>query len=99
LLLVGHITSSRQSPNRSALSDGVDFVPLLECTSDPVSNRVSDEVPYLSMCVASSSSRTGSASQYTRKFVEPGLRPMLAPVALVSPLTADDHDSAPALPA
>src|SRR4051794_5742809 len=99
LLLVGQITSSRQSPNRSPESDGVDLVLLLECTSLPVSSRVSLDVPYLSMCVPSSSSRTGSASHQARKFVEPGLRPTFCPLVLKMPLTAEDQDSAPALPA
>ena len=64
------MTSSRQSPRMSPDSDGVALVLLLECTPLAVSSRVSDEVPYLSMLVASSSSRTGSASHQTRKFAE-----------------------------
>src|SRR3954467_1925010 len=99
LLVVGQMTSSRQSPNRSADSDGVDFVPLLECTSAPVSRRVSPPVPYLSMCVASSSSRVGSASHQTRKFCEPGLRvATTVPLGERTPSAAADHDSAPGLP-
>src|SRR5664279_5217765 len=98
--LVGQMTSSRQSPKISAESDGVDLVLLLECTPLAVSRRVSELVPYLSMCVPSSSSRTGSASHQTRKFAEPGLRPRLPPLAaLVRLLTEDDQHSAPALPA
>src|SRR4051812_40426021 len=99
LSVVGQITSSRQSPNRSPESEGVDLVPLLECTPAAVSRRVSPEVPYLSMCVASSSSRTGSPSHQARKFVEPGLRLVTtAPAGLRTPSAAADHDSAPALP-
>src|SRR3954465_13656362 len=99
LLLVGQITSSRQSPNRSPESDGGDFVLLLECTSLPVSSRVALEVPYLSMCVPSSSSRTGSASHQVRKFVEDGLRPTFWPLGLrIPPPPEADPDSAPALP-
>ena len=46
---VGQMTSSRQSPRRSPDSAGVALVPLLECTPEPVSSRVSPPVPYLSM--------------------------------------------------
>src|SRR5512142_1865310 len=80
-------------------SDGVDLVPLFACTPEAVSSRVSPEVPYLSRCVPSSSSRTGSPSHHARKLVEPGLRPMLWPVALRRLPSAADHDSAPGEPA
>src|SRR5215213_4522649 len=98
---VGQITSSRQSPRMSACSEGVAFVPLLECTPLAVSRRVSPPVPYLSMWVPSSSSRCASPSHQMTKFVEPGLRlATCAPfVVLRSPLTALDHVSAPGLPA
>src|ERR1041384_6744338 len=99
LFVVGQITSSRQSPKRSPESDGVALVPLLECTSDAVSSRVSPEVPYLSTWLPSSSSRTGSASHQARKLLEPGWRLLTtAPVGPRTPSAADDQDSAPALP-
>src|SRR5690349_1608300 len=95
---VRQTTSSRQSPNRSAARAGVDFVPLL-ATPLPVSSRVSPPVPYLSMCVPSRSSRTGSPSHQITKLIEPGLRPMFCPLVLYIPETPADHDSAPGLPA
>ena len=93
------ITSSRQSPKRSALKQGVDLVPLLDATELSVSRFVSPLVPYLSIWLLSSSSRTVSASHQIRKLVEPGFRPTLLPELLLMPLTAEDHASAPALPA
>src|SRR3954470_19651890 len=99
LSVVGQTTSSRQSPRMSADRDGVDFVPLLACTPLAVSSRVSALVPYLSMCVPSSSSRWASPSHQTRKLAEPGLRPMFCPLVLNSPETAEDQDSAPGEPA
>src|SRR5262245_55387027 len=100
LVLVRQMTSSRQSPRMSADSAGLALVPLFDATPLAVSRRVSPPVPYLSMRVWSSSSRTGSASHQIRKFAEPGLRPRLALlVALRRPSTEDDHISAPALPA
>src|SRR5262245_54120860 len=76
LSVVRQTTSSRQSPNRSPLSAGVDLVPLLDVTPDAVSRRVSADVPYLSMWLLSSSSRTVSESHQTRKLAEPGVRPI-----------------------
>src|SRR5687768_6373611 len=96
---VRQMTSSRQSPNRSADSAGVALVPLFDATPEPVSRRVSPPVPYLSTCVPSSSSRVVSPSHQTRKFVDDGLRPMFCPLVFDSPATADDQDSAPGLPA
>src|SRR3954471_6417854 len=93
------MTSSRQSPRMSPDSAGVDFVLLLYATPEPVSRRVSELVPYLSMCVPSSSSRTGSASHQTRKLIEDGLRPMTLPWVSRRPSAWDDQDSAPGLPA
>src|SRR3954454_489890 len=100
LSAVRHTTSSRQSPNRSALRAGFDLVPLLAATPDPVSRRVSPPVPYLSMWVASSSSRLVSPSHQTVKLVEPGWRPMVAPLASNRPLmpAPEDQNSAPGLP-
>src|SRR4051812_14315665 len=99
LSVVGQMTSSRQSPRMSADSDGVALVPLLECTPLAVSRRVSALVPYLSMWVPSSSSRWASPSHQTTKLADDGLRPMFAPPVLNRPPTAEDHDSAPGLPA
>src|SRR5689334_13850267 len=99
LSLVRQTTSSRQSPNRSPDSAGVDLVPLLDATPLPVSSLVSPPVPYLSTCVPSSSSRTGSPSHHARKFVEPGFRPTFWPPTLNSPETAEDQNSMPLLPA
>src|SRR4051794_2640658 len=99
LSVVGQMTSSRQSPRMSACSDGVDLVPLLECTPLAVSSRVSALVPYLSMWVASSSSRCASPSHQMTKLALDGLRPMFCPLVFSRPDTADDHDSAPGLPA
>src|SRR4051812_47200739 len=100
LSVVGQITSSRQSPSRSPESDGVALVPLLLCTPEAVSSRVSPDVPYLSIRVWSSSSRTGSPSHHTRKLVELGLRLLTTvPAGLRMPSVADDQDSAPGLPA
>src|SRR6266496_1688603 len=96
---VAQITSSRQSPNRSACNAGVFLVPLSACTPDAVSSRVSLPVPYLSMWVPSSSSRWASPSHQMTKFVDDGLRPMFCPLVFSSPDTADDQDSAPGLPA
>src|ERR1700710_1211006 len=94
------MTSSRQSPRMSADSAGVALVPLFDATPEPVSRRVSPLVPYLSICVPSSSSRCASPSHQTTKFVEPGLRlatrePL---VPLLRPATDDDQASAPGLP-
>src|SRR4051794_37760237 len=85
----------------SADSAGVDLVPLLDATPEPVSRRVSPDVPYLSIVVPFNSSRWASPSHQTTKLVEPGLRlATCEPFAAErSPLTAADHTSAPGLPA
>src|SRR3954469_927648 len=83
------------SPDR----DGVAFVPLSECTPEPVSRRVSDEVPYLSMWVVSRSSRTGSPSHQERKLAEDGSRPFVAPPSSRIEVSEADQTSAPSLPA
>src|SRR5215510_5947755 len=95
------ITSSRQSPRISADRFGVDLVPLIDDAPEAVSKRVSPPVPYLSMWLLSSSSRTKSPSHHTRKLTELGLRPALPPEPLkrlVMPSPAPQN-SAPALPA
>src|SRR3954451_14322872 len=87
---VGQMTSSRQSPRMSAESVGGDLVPLLACTPDAVSSRVSPPVPYLSMCVPSRSSRWASPSHQTTKLIDDGFRPMFCPAVLYSPETPSD---------
>src|SRR5262245_59405469 len=93
-----HTTSSRQSPVRSAVSAGVDLVPLFELRPLVVSKRLVAPALHLSMCVPSSSSRVSSPSHHTRKFCDVGLVPRLAfVVAENNPVTLDAHISAPAL--
>src|SRR5687768_3300499 len=95
------MTSSRQSPRMSACNAGVDLVPLLEATPEPVSSRVSPLGPYLSIVVPFSNSRCASPSHQITKLIEPGFRAATcAPVvADRSPPTEIDHASAPGLPA
>src|SRR5262249_14804712 len=95
------ITSSRQSPKISADRFGVDLVPLMDDAPVAVSKRVSALVPYLSMWLLSSNSRTKSPSHQIRKLTELGLRPTAPPEPLkrfVMPSPAPQN-SAPALPA
>src|SRR6187549_170915 len=93
-----HTTSSRQSPYRSAVSVGVDFVPLFEDTPFAVSKRVVAPLANLSMRLLSSSSRDSSASHQTRKLVEPGAVPKRTLVgAANSPPVLEAHISAPGL--
>src|SRR6185436_11884168 len=96
-----HTTSSRQSPYRSAVSMGVDLVPLLALTPLAVSKRVVVPPAYLSIWLASSSSRVSSPSQYTRKFCEPGAaaRSALLVAENKRPPVLDAHTSAPGLAA
>src|SRR5215510_1251737 len=99
LSVVRQTTSSRQSPRMSPERAGVALVPLLEVAPSAVSSRVSEDVPYLSMWLLSSSSRTVSASHQTRKLVEDGLRPTFCPWLFEAPDTLEVQASAPALPA
>src|SRR5262245_14252931 len=95
------MTSSRQSPKRSADRLGVALVPSMDDAPVAVNKRVSPPVPYLSMWLLSSSSRTNSPSHQIRKLTELGLRPALPAEALkrlVIPSPAPQN-SAPALPA
>src|SRR6478609_3922310 len=93
-------TSSRQSPYKSAVSAGVDFVPLFDVTPDAVKSRLVLPAAYLSIWLLSSSSRVSSSSHQTKKFVEPGALPKLALLAAEnSPLVLEDHISAPGLAA
>src|SRR5687768_11222020 len=96
LSLWRQITSSRQSPRMSPLSDALDLVPLLEETpgghvfelAGSRSKLTRPPVPPVTrqseMVVPSSSSRSGSASHQTPELVNilPGLAWMTAPVAL-----------------
>ena len=61
------ITSSRQSPKRSAVSAGVALVPLLEAAPVAVSSRTSELVfqSHLLIQLLSSISRSRSASHQT----------------------------------
>src|SRR6187402_1871240 len=68
LSLLRHITSSRQSPKRSAVREGVDLVPLLDSHPAAVS-RVAP--PALWIRLASTNSRSRSPSHHPRKFEEP----------------------------
>src|SRR5689334_14783599 len=89
-------SSSRQSPRRSAVSVGVDLVPLLEAQPDAESSA--PEAPSLVIEVPSSSSRVSSASHQMRKFWEPGLAPTFALLVAECRLsTLDAHISAPGL--
>src|SRR5688572_573245 len=101
LLLVRQMASSRQSPRMSPDRAGVALVPLLEATPLAVSRRVSLPVPYLSMRVWSSSSRTGSASHQMTKLAEDGVRPTEPPEVLnrLVMFGPAPQNSAPALPA
>ena len=74
LSVVRQITSSRQSPRRSALSAGVDFEPLLEEQSVAVSRRLTVPVPqsHLSMRLPSRISRRRSPSHQQAKLIDDG---------------------------
>src|SRR3954470_21217223 len=89
-------TSSRQSPNRSAVSAGVLLVPLLE--AHWLQFR-SEEPPYFEMVVPSSSSRVSSASHQIKKLIELGGLPTFMPVVAEyrSLLAPAAHISAPGL--
>src|SRR4051794_2817587 len=99
LSLVRQATSSRQSPNRPADSAGSALAVLLDATSLPVRRRAPAPRPHFPTWAPSSSSRTGSASPHTTKLVEPGLRAPFWPFTLHKPVTADDQNSTPGLPA
>src|SRR5215510_2162998 len=66
------ITSSRQSPNMSALSAGVALVPLLEAAAESVSSGVVFPASqfHLLIVTPSSSSRSGSPSHQTPKLID-----------------------------
>src|SRR5262249_34442171 len=88
-------TSSRQSPVRSAVSAGVDLVPLFELTPLAVSRRLVAPALHLSMWFESRSSRVSSASHQITKFCDVGLVPrFVLLVADKRPSTLEDHISA-----
>src|SRR6185436_10831939 len=85
---VRQITSSRQSPKRSALRQGVDLVPLLE--ESPAGERIELlellNQFHLEIVVPSRVSRSKSASHHTQKFIWPGrVLEICTPVALIKP--------------
>src|SRR5262245_47762133 len=89
------ITSSRQSPKRSALRQGVDLVPLLD--ERPLGERTKLLALlvqfHLEIVVPSSVSRSRSASHHTQKFIWPGRDVVICtPVALINP-PRDPHTS------
>src|SRR5262245_58201820 len=83
-----HMTSSRQSPKRSALRAGVDLVPLFD--ERPPGERIELPVPvrwfHFVIVVPSRISRSRSASHQIAKFICPG-RPLeiCVPLALIKP--------------
>src|SRR5688572_2168399 len=85
---VRQMTSSRQSPKRSADSAGVDFVPLLELR--PPGDRIELLLLvagfHFEIVVPSRISRIVSASHQQAKFICPGRElEICTPVALISP--------------
>src|SRR3569623_1877367 len=93
LSLSRQLTSSHQSPVRSAVSTGDDLVPLLEAHA--VQDSSEPEAPYLVIEVPSSSSRVSSASQYSRKFTGPGREAAVEPVMMRAPVVAENMPSTP----
>src|SRR5690242_21760440 len=90
------MTSSRQSPKRSAVKVGVDLVPLLELHSAHDCNV--PVAPYLVIDVPSSSSRDSSASHQMTKLIDEGAEPRFLPVAVSrSGVPRAAHISAPGL--
>src|SRR5258706_4612721 len=86
------ITSSRQSPMKSAVSAGVDLVPLCGAHSLHESKVAP---PYFAIEVLSSSSRVSSPSHQIKKLIEPGAPPRFLPVAASkSPVPPAAHISA-----
>src|SRR5512133_2164083 len=88
------MTSSRQSPNKSALRTGVDLVPLFETHPSAVKSL---PTLYLSMWFPSKSSLLKSPSHQIRKFVEEGESPIRSPFIFNSPSEPENHISAPGL--
>src|SRR4051794_4393973 len=87
LSAVRQMTSSRQSPNRSPLSAGVLFDPLLATQPSAVNNRSNDAVFqfHFAIQLPSRISRSGSASHQIAKLVLRGAGPMGSPFRLKSP--------------
>src|SRR5512138_1041199 len=88
------MTSSRQSPNRSALRAGVDFVPLFEIHPSAVKSL---PALYLSIWFPSSSSLVRSPSHQIRKLQDEGESPIRFPFIVKSPSDPAHHISAPGL--
>src|SRR3569832_1498430 len=93
LSLSRQITSSLQSPVRSAVSTGVDLVPLLDAQA--VQDSSDPDAPYFVVDVPSSSSRVSSASQYSRKFTGPGREAAVEPLMMRAPMVAENRPSTP----
>src|SRR6187399_191151 len=96
LFVSRQITSSRQSPSRSAVNVGVDFVPLFDEHWEQLTKV---PPPYFVTAVPSSSSRDSSASHHTWKLMPFGGSPTFMPVvaeykSLFAPAA---HISAPGL--
>src|SRR3569832_571726 len=93
LSLSRQLTSSLQSPVRSAVSTGVDLVPLLDAQA--VQDSSDPDAPYFVIEVPSSSSRVSSASQYSRKFAGPGREAAVGPDMRRAPVVAEILPSTP----
>src|SRR5215218_3772526 len=93
---VRKMTSSRQSPKKSADKTGVALVPLFEVAPSAVSkvSSVSLVQFHLEMRLRSSSSRKRSPSHHIAKFAERGALPMRSPVQVRNP-EGPPHISAP----
>src|SRR5262245_16224494 len=88
LSAVRQMTSSRQSPKRSALRQGVDLVPLFEDRPAGESTELFAFAfqSHLRIVVPSSVSRSVSASHQTQKFICDGRELVICtPVALIKP--------------
>src|SRR3977135_1019282 len=96
LSVVLKITSSRQSPNRSALRAGVAFVPLFDEQSAAVMMVFS--VPlcqsHFEMRLPSRISRTKSPSHQIAKLTDRGAGPILSPLQVFKP-SDPPHISSP----
>src|SRR5580765_7830697 len=82
------MTSSRQSPNKSALRQGVDLVLLLEERPPGERSELLELLNqfHLEIVVPSSVSRSRSASHHTQKFIWLGRELVICtPVALIKP--------------
>ena len=102
LSVVRQITSSRQSPNRSALKQGVALEPLLATQPSAVSRLlvVSFFQSHLSILFLSNSSRVKSSSHHTTKLVDEGVlsesRGKSRQSSSTAKRDADNHERIPA---